>query len=92
MSGSKLVRVDLADNSITDIPIEGAGDSWGLIAGVGLAVGEDAVWVPDVDRQVIFREPTRSLPEQQHPTWPVAVGAASRSVRVPCGDCRRGQQ
>src|SRR5262245_48554421 len=56
----KLARIHLADNSVTDIPIEGAGDNWGLIAGVGMAVGENAVWVPDVDRQVIYKVDPRS--------------------------------
>jgi virginiamycin B lyase len=55
MSGDKLARIRLADNSVTDIPIEGAGSIGGLLDGTGLAVGEGAVWVPDVNRQVIYK-------------------------------------
>ena len=43
MSGSKLVRVNPADNSFAVIPIEGASGSYR-----GIAIGEDAVWIPDV--------------------------------------------
>jgi virginiamycin B lyase len=61
ISGDKLVRIHLADNSITDIPIEGAGNiRGGLLGGTGMAVGEGAVWVPDVDRQVIYKVDPRT--------------------------------
>lgn len=43
MSGSKLVRVNPADNSLTITPVEGASGSYR-----GVAIGEHTVWVPDV--------------------------------------------
>ncbi len=54
-NGDKLFRIHLVDNSIEDIPVEGAKEMSRLLSGAGLAVGEGAVWVPDDERQVIYR-------------------------------------
>jgi streptogramin lyase len=50
MGGSKLVRVNPSDNSFAEIPIEGAVGKYR-----GIAIGEGAVWVPDVGSQIIFK-------------------------------------
>ena len=78
---NKLVRINPADNSVTDIPIEGAGDNWGLIAGIGLAVGEGAVWVPDVDRQVIYKVDPRTNQVSSRAA-PDMAGGNGRSIGV----------
>jgi virginiamycin B lyase len=50
MSGEKLVRVDPADNGVTDIAVpEGSG----VVRGI--AVGEGAVWIPDIFGDAIFK-------------------------------------
>jgi streptogramin lyase len=82
MNGNKLVRINLADNSITEIPIEGAGDNYGLVAGVGLAVGEGAVWVPDVDRQVIYKVDPRTHQVAARAAAPNMAGGGGRSIGV----------
>ncbi|MER8819673.1 hypothetical protein NKH70_07575 [Mesorhizobium sp. M0991] len=50
MSGRKLVRINPDDNSVADIPIEGAVGSYR-----GISVGEGAVWVPDVGSKTILQ-------------------------------------
>ena len=56
MSGGKVVRIDVGNNSTTDLPIEGvSGLLGGPNSGRGMAVGEGAIWVPDVDRSVIYK-------------------------------------
>ena len=50
MSGFRLARINPSDNSVIDIPIEGA-------IGVyrGIAIGEGAVWVPDIGSNTIYK-------------------------------------
>jgi len=55
MSGDKVVRINLGDNSTTDLPIEGARDLFGFTTQRSMAVGEGAIWVPDFDRGVIYK-------------------------------------
>jgi streptogramin lyase len=52
LATNKLVRIDSADNSVTEIPINGAlGPFWSS----GLTVGEGGIWVPDLERSVIYK-------------------------------------
>jgi virginiamycin B lyase len=55
MSGDKVVRINVGDNSTTDLPIEGARDLFGFTTQRSMAVGEGAIWVPDFDRGVIYK-------------------------------------
>ncbi|MER8602076.1 hypothetical protein NKH09_30395 [Mesorhizobium sp. M1339] len=55
MSGRKLVRINPDDNSVTDIPIEGAVGSYR-----GISIGEGAVWVPDVGSKTIYKVDPRA--------------------------------
>ena len=55
MSGGKVVRIDVGENSTTDLPIEGVIGILGGPSSRGMAVGEGAIWVPDVDRSVIYK-------------------------------------
>jgi virginiamycin B lyase len=49
---SKLVRIRIDDNSVTEIPINGAvGPFWAS----GIAMGEGAIWVPDIERSMIYK-------------------------------------
>jgi streptogramin lyase len=50
MNDRNLMRISLADNSVTEIPIEGATGRWRRIA-----VGEGAVWVADNVSQSIYK-------------------------------------
>jgi streptogramin lyase len=55
MSDARLVRVDLvrvdpADNSVVDIEVP---ESSGLVRGIG--VGENAVWIPDVLADLVYK-------------------------------------
>jgi streptogramin lyase len=50
MSAKSLIRVNPADNSFTEIRIKGAG---GRYRGIG--VGEEAVWIPDVVTDTVFK-------------------------------------
>jgi DNA-binding beta-propeller fold protein YncE len=50
MSAQKLMRIALADNAVTEIPIEGATGRWRRIA-----IGEGAVWVADNISQTIYK-------------------------------------
>jgi hypothetical protein len=50
MSGRKLVRINPADNSVIDIPIEGAVGRY-----AAMAIGDDAVWVPAVGSRTIYK-------------------------------------
>ena len=50
MSGRKLVRVDVRDNSAIDIAIPGAKGSYR-----GMAVGEGGAWVPDTGTGIISK-------------------------------------
>src|SRR5262245_42382631 len=50
MSGQKLARINPLDNSVVDIPIEGSIGSYR-----GVAVGEGAIWVPDVGSDTIYK-------------------------------------
>jgi virginiamycin B lyase len=50
MSDARLVRVDPADNSVVDIEVP---ESSGLVRGIG--VGENAVWVPDVLADLVYK-------------------------------------
>jgi virginiamycin B lyase len=58
MSDGRLVRVDTADNSVTDIELPG-GDGPSLVAGMDqyrdLAVGEGGVWVPEMASSTIHK-------------------------------------
>ena len=55
MSGRKLVQIEASDNSVTDIPIEGAIGSFR-----GIAIGEDAVWIPNVGSMTIYKVDPRA--------------------------------
>lgn len=48
----KLDRIHMGDNSVTEIPISGA---VGLFWASGMAVGEGSIWVPDIDRSIIYK-------------------------------------
>src|SRR5580700_3437359 len=49
---NQLVRIHSGDNSVTVIPISGAvGPFWSS----GMAVGEGAIWVPDIERSMIYK-------------------------------------
>ncbi|CAN7337072.1 Vgb family protein [Rhizobium sp. LjRoot258] len=50
MSGNHLGRFNPADNSTIDIPVEGAIGPYR-----GIATGERAVWVPDIESKTIFK-------------------------------------
>src|SRR5215208_1661467 len=50
MSDAGLVRVDPADNSVTHIEIP---ENNGLFRGIG--VGENAVWIPDIIGDVVYK-------------------------------------
>jgi streptogramin lyase len=50
MTGPKLIRVNADDNTITDFWIAGA---TGEVRGI--AIGEDAVWLPDAGNQHIYK-------------------------------------
>lgn len=47
--GTKLLRVDAADNSFVEIDIETTGNNRSLVA------GEGAVWIPDIGKRVIIK-------------------------------------
>jgi len=55
MSGDKVVRINVGDNSTTVLPIEGASGLFGFPSARSMAVGEGAIWVPDFDRGVIYK-------------------------------------
>jgi virginiamycin B lyase len=48
--GTKLLRIDAADNRIVEIELDG-----GTSRQRGVAVGEEAVWVPDAGKSGIFK-------------------------------------
>jgi len=49
---NRLVRIHPGDNSVTEIPISGAvGPFWAS----GMAVGDDGIWVPDIERSMIYK-------------------------------------
>jgi virginiamycin B lyase len=50
MSGTKLVRINPADNSFTDTKLKGIQGAFR-----GIAIGEGAVWVPDVGTDTIHK-------------------------------------
>jgi streptogramin lyase len=50
MSGIELLRINPSDNSVTEIPVEGAVGRYR-----GIAIGEDAVWVPDTGNDTIYK-------------------------------------
>jgi virginiamycin B lyase len=58
MSKGQLVRVNASDNAVVEIPLPSAGDA-GLLPDVdryrGLAVGEGAVWIPEMASSTIFK-------------------------------------
>ena len=54
MSGATMVRLDPADNSVTEIKVPGAGGNYR-----GIAAGEGAVWIPDTASKTIYKlDPT----------------------------------
>ncbi|MFA1626345.1 hypothetical protein ACDY96_27480 [Rhizobium mongolense] len=50
MSGNRLGRINPADTSTIDIPVEGAIGPYR-----GIAIGESAVWVPDIGSKTIYK-------------------------------------
>ncbi len=49
---NQLNRFHTGDNSVTEIPISGAvGPFWAS----GMAVGEGSIWVPDLERSIIYK-------------------------------------
>ena len=50
MSGRNLIQIEASDNSVTDTPIEGVAGSFR-----GIAIGEGAVWIPNVGSMTIFK-------------------------------------
>jgi streptogramin lyase len=57
MSNQKLLRIALADNAITGVPVDGARGRWRRTV-----VGEGAVWVADNVGQTIYKiDPTTNL-------------------------------
>ena len=47
---SKLLQRNPSYNSVTEIPVEGAVGRYS-----GIAIGEDAVWVPDTGNDTIYK-------------------------------------
>jgi hypothetical protein len=54
-SGGKVVRIDVGDNLTPDLLIEGVSGLIGGPSGRSMAVGEGAIWGPDIDRSVIYK-------------------------------------
>jgi streptogramin lyase len=58
MSDGQLARVNPIDNSVIDIPVP-AGESGNILSDIdryrGIAIGEGAVWIPDVGNSVIHK-------------------------------------
>ena len=84
MNVNKLVRIRLADNAITDIPLAGV---TGMIdgampPGLKMAVGEGAVWVPHVDRGVIYKIDPQRNEVAKH----VAVDMIGTTRRIGVGE------
>src|ERR1700735_1107612 len=52
LTTNKVIRIDLGDNSVKEIPITGA---VGPFYYAGLAVGEGAAWLPDLERSMIYK-------------------------------------
>ena len=50
MSGTVLIRVNPSDNSVVEIPVAGAVGRYR-----GVAIGEQAVWVPDTGGKTIYK-------------------------------------
>ena len=63
MSDGRLVKIDPADNSVLEIEIP-AGDGSGSLSDIdryrGIAVGEGAVWVPEMASSTIYKIDPRS--------------------------------
>ena len=75
MAGAKLVRINPADNSFTDTKLAGITGPFRNIA-----VGEGAVWVPDVSADMIHRfDPASSAVTL---TIPAAMGDSKGSIGV----------
>src|SRR6185369_12299024 len=82
MSGTRLARIEGADNRIIDIPLKGTVGRYR-----GIAIGENAVWVPDVGADLIFKIEPRSngvvatIPSQMLASeGTIGVGEGSRWV------------
>ena len=50
MSGATMIRVNPADNSVTEIKVDGALGTYR-----GIAVGEGAIWIPDTGSKTIYK-------------------------------------
>lgn len=58
MSEGRLARVNAKDNSVVDLAIP-KGEGGAMLADIdkyrGIAIGEGAVWIPDVGNSVIYK-------------------------------------
>jgi virginiamycin B lyase len=75
MSGRRLVRANAADNSVVDIELE---DTIGKYRGV--AVGEGAVWIPDVGAGMIYKVDPAS--DSVVSTFPTFILGSEGSVGI----------
>lgn len=86
MSNGRLARVHSADNSVIDIDIPG-GESGGGLADAdkyrGIAIGEGAVWIPDVGNSVIYKVDPQS--NKVVLTIPTFIVGSAGSIGVGAG-------
>lgn len=71
MSDGRMVRIDAADGSLSEIDVPLGDNSWlmELDKYRGIAVGEGAVWVPDMAGQTIFKiDPDKEAVVMEIPT------------------------
>jgi virginiamycin B lyase len=81
MSGSNLIRVDPSNNSVTEIDIDGSSKHRMF------AIGEGAVWVPDVGKGMIFKvDPNKGAVVKEIPAQMLStegsIGVGEGSVWV----------
>jgi virginiamycin B lyase len=83
-TNKKLVRIHIDDNSVTEIPISGA---VGPFLASGLAIGEDAIWVPDLERAMIYKvDPRTNRVVKELPADVDGVRGPTRKYAIAAGE------
>lgn len=78
MSGPRLARINADDNRVTDVTLKDYGGP-----NRGVAIGEGAVWVPDVGSDRIYA--VDPISNQQVKVIPAKMGSAEGSIAVGFG-------